>query len=166
MQAAAILAPFRHLKPQGRFLPRHIDLDPPKDIDEAIEQRKKIMALKRVGYLSIEDANDQIAEIDGLINVMRGPDHTQRIAAMEARWEAQDAAPVEVIVEGGLGILPVGPDDPAVIMPPHVKLVEAKEEDKSDDNQSGGSCEPDSVSGGESSPGDGEDQGPGRDSQG
>jgi hypothetical protein len=48
MQAAAILAPFRHLKPQERFLPRHIDLDPPKDINEAIEQRKKIMALKRV----------------------------------------------------------------------------------------------------------------------
>jgi hypothetical protein len=164
MIAAQILAPYRHPKASNRFLSKHIDLDPPKDINEAIEQRKKIMALKRVGYLSIEDANDQIAEIDGLINVMRGPDHTQRIEAIEAQLAAQDASPIEFIVEDGLGMLPVGPDDPNIIMPPNVKLVEAKE--KPDDGQSGRSREPDSGAGGEGPPAAGEDQDSGRDNQG
>jgi hypothetical protein len=155
MTAAAILAPFRHLKPQGRFLSRHIDLDPPKDIDEAIEQRKKLMALKRVGYLSIEDANDQIAEIDGLINVMRGPDQTQRIELLEAQARGEGDTPqIEYIVESALGTMLPGCN---IALPESVKVIDTrpKEEEAPDDSYSGSCCadsairSPDAAKGGE-----------------
>jgi hypothetical protein len=163
----AILAQYTHVKPVGQYLSRSIVFEPPKTIDEALELRRKFMAMKYRRELTVEEADGLIADIDGHISQMRGPDHTQRIEAIEQRLAAQDAAPeIAVIVEGGLGALPVGPGEPTVIMPSHVRLVEAKEEEQPDDGQSGGPRESDRGAGDAGGPESGEDQAPGRDEQG
>jgi hypothetical protein len=100
----AILAQYTHVKPVGQYLSRSIVFEPPKTIDEALELRRKFMMMKYRRELTIEEADGLIADIDGHIAQMRGPDHAQRIEAMEARWGAQDAeSQIAVLVEGGLG---------------------------------------------------------------
>jgi hypothetical protein len=142
----AILAQYTHVKPVGQYLSRSIVFEPPK-------------AMKYRRELTIDEADGLIADIDGHIAQMRGPDHSQRLDAIEARLATQDATPqIEVIVEGGLGALPVGEGESAVLMPQHVKLIESKEEEKPDDDQPSGPCEPDSGSGSGGGQASGEDQ--------
>jgi hypothetical protein len=117
LQAAAILAPFKHVKATGKTLSRTIDLDPPKNLPEALEQRRQIMALERVRYITTEEAALLISELDGFVEAVRGTNQDERIARLERTLEERGVPIVGVVIEGGLGPLPMPPNQPGIIMP-------------------------------------------------
>jgi hypothetical protein len=129
----------------------------PTTIDEAIEQRGQIMGLERLRLITKEDATQLITELDGWIFVKRGPDHEQRLQALEEARALgeQDATQVQFIVESTLGALPVLDGEPSVIMPSNVKVIDARpreEEEPSDDSFSGSCAAPGSIRGSTGSP--------------
>jgi hypothetical protein len=96
-----------------------------------------------------EDATQLITELDGWIAAKRGPDHEQRLVALEvAKANAElDLSPrVDFIVESELGLLPVGAGESQVILPKNVQVVDLRpKEDSPDDDKFGGSCATDSC---------------------
>jgi hypothetical protein len=165
LQASALLAPFKHVKPTGTKLATVVDLPPPTTIDQALEQRGQIMGLEQLRLITKEDATQLITELDGWVFVKRGPDHEQRLQAIKAKVRGeQDAPQVQFIVESPLGMLPVGEGEPSVIMPSNVRVIDTRpEEEKPGDDQSGGTRSEDSGLGGCGVAQGAENQGHGRD---
>jgi hypothetical protein len=159
--AALGLAPWQYVKPTGTKLATVVDLPPPQTIDEAIEQRGQIMGLERLRLLTKEDAAQLITELDGWVLLKRGPDHEQRLRALEAERRAAQDVPAIVVVEAATGILP-GCED--IVRPEHVRIEAPKEE--ADDDKSGGTCSEDSGLGGSASSQGDQDSSDGNDDRG
>jgi hypothetical protein len=166
LQASALLAPFKHVKPQGQYLSRCIEFEPPATIPEALELRRKFMAMKYRCELTVEEADRLTADIDAQIAVMRGPDHEQRLRALEeARARGENTSAVSYIVEGGLPMMQMGMNRDGVpwqpiLMPEHVRTIEAPVplEEKPNDNSTFGTRPEDSDAGTGSGSQDGTDK--------
>jgi hypothetical protein len=115
--AAAILAPFMHVKPTGEFLSKRLDMPAPKNVNEALQQIQQINAMVQTQYITIQEGERLVAMLNTFIEATRGSVDHARIEQLERILIERGAPVVAISIDGGLPALPLEEGQPGIIMP-------------------------------------------------
>ena len=107
MQAAGLLAPYRHGK-MTRFVEEPVDVPVSATVEEATAAIAQISALARAKRISLETANDLISQEKSFIEAKVGLDIEGQMLELRQIVEklSASARPVDAVVIGGLPRLP------------------------------------------------------------
>lgn len=108
MQAAGLLAPYRHAK-MARWVEEAIDVPTSSTVEEATAAIARISSMARVKRISLETANDLISQEKSFIEAKVGLDIEGQMAELRQIVEKLSAASVhtvEATILGGLPSLP------------------------------------------------------------
>jgi hypothetical protein len=117
VQAAGMLAPYRHARCSTRYISRKIKLPEVETVEQATACIARISTLAAAGKLGLDEANDLIGHQKSFIEARIGCDLEQRVLAIEAALQSANIALPGVTVTGGLPPLPLGPGDGRLEMP-------------------------------------------------
>jgi hypothetical protein len=114
--AAIGLARYQH-SPAPRYLSHKIDLPAPQTIADATRNIAAIATLAAKRRIGLDEATDLANLQRAYIESVVATDLEQRMITIEQALQQANIALPGVTVVGGLPSLPIGPDEPTVIMP-------------------------------------------------
>jgi hypothetical protein len=117
VQAAGMLAPYRHARCTTRYIKRKIKLPVVSTVEESTACIALIGQLAAAGKLGLDEATDLVNMQRAFIEARTATDIEQRMLVIEAALQQANIALPGVTVVGGLPSLPIGPEEPTVIMP-------------------------------------------------
>jgi len=116
VQAAGMLAPYKHAKCTTRYISKKISLYPMHSVGDALANIERIsvfMASKRIG---LDEGRDLIASCQAFVDCHAVHNLEQRVIMLEAQ-AVNGKLESNVRVEGGLPRLPLAPTDGRLILP-------------------------------------------------
>jgi hypothetical protein len=117
VQAAGMLAPYRHARCTTRYIKRKIKLPVVSTVEESTACIALIGQLAAAGKLGLDEATDLVNMQRAFIEARTATDIEQRMLVIEAALQNANIALPGPVVVGGLPPLPIGRDEPTVIMP-------------------------------------------------
>jgi hypothetical protein len=115
MGAAGLVAKFRH-PPAPRKISKPVQIPIATNVVEATDNIAKIATLAAAGEIGLDEGADLVKFLESFIAARTEGDHENRLQQVEELLDHLNP-PATVEVSGGLPELPIGPDDPGVIMP-------------------------------------------------
>jgi Family of unknown function (DUF5681) len=103
VQAASILAPYRHARCMSRYITHKIDLPVVDTVEQATACIARIGSLAAAGKIALDEANDLIGYQKAFIEAKIGTDLEQRMLAIEQALQNANIN-LGVTVEGGLPV--------------------------------------------------------------
>ena len=116
VSAAIGLARYQH-SPAPRYLSHKIDLPAPQTIADATRNIATIGTLAAKRRIGLDEATDLANLQRAFIESTVATDLEQRMLTIEAALQQANIVLPGITVVGGLPSLPIGPDEPTVIMP-------------------------------------------------